>query len=70
MRFITKKVHSLIDYPVAISLIALPFLLGQGKANAAALWVSVITGIAAIYYWAGAAAVLAVTFVFNAPIKN
>ncbi len=48
MRFITQKIHSLIDYPVAISLIGMPLVLGLGKANPAALWVSVVTGVAAL----------------------
>jgi len=26
MRFITKQIHAFLDYPVAISLMALPFL--------------------------------------------
>ncbi len=46
-RFITKKIHSYLDYPVALSLIALPFLLGLGDSSAAALWLSVATGMAA-----------------------
>lgn len=112
-RFVTKTVHSFIDYPVALSLISLPFLLGLGAINPLARWLSVGTGIAALlltvftdhqtglirvipysihvavdrivgltflvaplvfgfsgmdalYYWVNAAAVLAVTFVFNA----
>jgi len=47
MRFITKKIHAFLDYPVAISLIALPFLLGLGDSNPIALYLSVVTGIAA-----------------------
>jgi hypothetical protein len=46
-RFVTKTVHAFIDYPVALSLIATPFILGLGKANPAALWLSVATGVAA-----------------------
>ena len=114
LRFVTKTVHSYIDYPVAFSLMALPFVLGLGSTQPAAKWLSVGTGIAAllltlltdhqtglirvipysihvavdrlvgltflvapfalgftgldaVYYWVNAAAVLAVTFVFNAP---
>ncbi|MCX6856083.1 MAG: hypothetical protein NTV80_14380 [Verrucomicrobia bacterium] len=114
LRFVTKTVHSYIDYPVALSLMALPFVLGLGVTNPAAKWLSIVTGIAAllltlltdhqtgvirvipysvhvavdrlvgltflaapfalgftgldaIYYWANAAAVLAVTFLLNAP---
>lgn len=33
MRFITKKIHSYLDYPVAISLMVLPFLLDLGETN-------------------------------------
>lgn len=47
LRFINRKIHSLIDYPVAVSLVATPFLLGIGANNPAALWLSVATGIAA-----------------------
>lgn len=47
IRFVTKTVHALLDYPVAASLIATPFILGLGKANPLALWLSVATGIAA-----------------------
>ena len=47
-RFVTKTVHSYLDYPVAISLMATPFILGLGKANPTALWLSVATGIAAL----------------------
>lgn len=48
MRFITKKIHSLLDYPVAFALMALPFLLGLGASNPLALYLSVGTGIAAL----------------------
>ncbi len=47
MKFVTKRIHAYLDYPVAIALIALPFILGLGKTNSLALWFSVITGIAA-----------------------
>lgn len=113
IRFVTRQVHAWIDYPVAASLIATPFILGLGTSNPLALWLSVATGIAALlltiltnhetglikvlpywlhvavdrlvgftflaapfvlgfkgldfaYYIANAAAVLLVTFVFNA----
>jgi len=39
--------HAYLDYPVAISLIAMPFLLNLGSSNVIALWLSVVTGIAA-----------------------
>ena len=48
MRFITRKIHAVIDYPVALSLIGMPFLLGLGKTNPAALWLPVATGGAAL----------------------
>lgn len=46
-RFVTKKIHSYLDYPVAVSLILLPFILRLGEFNVAAQWMSVGTGIAA-----------------------
>lgn len=48
MKFVTKRIHAFLDYPVAIALIALPFLLGLGNSNAFALYLSVVTGIAAL----------------------
>ena len=47
IRFVTQKIHAMLDYPVAISLIALPFLLGLGESKPLALWLSVGTGVAA-----------------------
>lgn len=47
MRFVTKTIHAWLDYPVALALIALPFLLGLGSSNPAALVISPITGVAA-----------------------
>ena len=47
MKFITKQIHAYLDYPVAIALIALPFLLNLGESNILAFQLSVITGIAA-----------------------
>lgn len=46
-RFITKTIHAYLDYPVAIGLIIMPFILGLGVTNVLAFWLSVITGIAA-----------------------
>lgn len=46
-RFVTKTVHAFLDYPVAVSLIATPFILGLGRGNPWALYLSVATGIAA-----------------------
>ncbi|MEQ8318332.1 MAG: hypothetical protein RIE77_04930 [Phycisphaerales bacterium] len=47
-RFITKNIHALLDYPVALALIAAPFVLGLGESAPAAKWLSVGTGIAAL----------------------
>ena len=47
MRFVTRTIHSYIDYPVAVSLIGTPFILGLGASNPLALWLSVAAGIAA-----------------------
>lgn len=47
-RFVTKTIHAYLDYPVAISLMALPFLLGLGSSHPLALWLSVGTGVAAL----------------------
>jgi hypothetical protein len=47
MRFITKSIHAYLDYPVALGLIAMPFLLGLGQSNPLAMWLSVATGVAA-----------------------
>jgi len=46
-RFVTKTMHAYLDYPVAVSLIALPIILGLGASSPLAFWLSVITGIAA-----------------------
>ena len=48
IRFVTRQIHALIDYPVAISLMAMPFVLGLGTSNPIALWLSVVTGVAAL----------------------
>ena len=47
-RFVTRTIHAYLDYPVAASLIALPFVLGLGGSNASAKWIAVVTGVAAI----------------------
>jgi hypothetical protein len=48
-RFITKSIHAyLIDYPVAIVLIAAPFVLKLGQSGPAATWLSVVAGVAAL----------------------
>ncbi len=48
LRFISPTVHGLIDYSAAGALIASPFILGLGESSPAALWLSVVTGIAVI----------------------
>ena len=47
IKFVTKNIHAYLDYPVALALIGLPFVLGLGAENPMALWLSVVTGIAA-----------------------
>jgi hypothetical protein len=48
-RFVTKTIHAyLIDYPVAGLLIAAPFLLTLGERDPVAMWLSVVTGVAAL----------------------
>lgn len=47
MKFVTKRIHAFLDYPVAVALITLPFLLGLGSSNPLALYLSVVTGVAA-----------------------
>lgn len=37
MRFITKEIHAFLDYPVALALIGLPFLLGLGSSTVVGL---------------------------------
>ena len=46
-RFVTKTIHAYLDYPVALGLIVMPFILGLGAANPIALQLSVATGVAA-----------------------
>jgi hypothetical protein len=41
LRFVTRKVHAYLDYPVAIGLMALPFVLGLGVSNPLGKWLSV-----------------------------
>ena len=48
MRFVTKRIHAYLDYPVALSLMSLPFLLGLGASHPAAKWLSVGAGGAAL----------------------
>ncbi len=48
IRFVTRKIHALIDYPVAIALMAMPFVLGLGSSSPLAFWLSFTTGVAAL----------------------
>ncbi|MGY3076888.1 hypothetical protein ACVWZZ_003259 [Bradyrhizobium sp. LM6.10] len=48
-RFITKSIHAyLIDYPVAIVLVAAPFVLKLGQSGPVAMWLSLVVGVAAL----------------------
>ena len=47
MKFVTKKIHAYLDYPVALALITLPFILNLGGSSTMALHLSVVTGVAA-----------------------
>lgn len=47
MRFVTRTIHAYLDYPVAIALIVLPFLLGLGSSHTLALVLSPLVGVAA-----------------------
>ncbi|PWE29886.1 hypothetical protein DDZ14_16805 [Maritimibacter sp. 55A14] len=48
MRFVTKTIHAWLDYPVALALMGLPFLLGLGGSNPLALNISPIVGVTAL----------------------
>ena len=47
LRFVTKTIHAYLDYPVALSLLAMPFIIGIGVDNPWARWISPATGVAA-----------------------
>lgn len=47
MRFVTKTIHAWLDYPVALALFALPFILGLGASHPLALVISPVVGVAA-----------------------
>ena len=48
LRFVTKSLHAYLDYPVALSLVVGPTLLGLGSSHPAAFWLATITGVAAL----------------------
>lgn len=47
MRFVSKTMHAYLDYPVALSLMVGPFVMGLGSSHPLALWLAVLTGVAA-----------------------
>jgi hypothetical protein len=47
IRFVTKTIHAYLDYPVALSLLVVPFILGVGLDNPWARWISPAAGVAA-----------------------
>ena len=46
-RFVTQTMHAFLDYPVALSLMAAPFVLKLGSSHPLAMWLAVGTGVAA-----------------------
>ena len=46
-RFVTKTLHAYLDYPVALSLMFMPFVLGLGESHPLAFWLATGTGVAA-----------------------
>jgi hypothetical protein len=50
IRFLTPKMHGLIDYAAAAGLIVFPFVLGIGSSSPIAFWLSVAAGVAVITY--------------------
>ena len=47
IKFVTKQMHAFLDYPVALSLMVLPFALQLGSSSPLALWLAVSVGVAA-----------------------
>ncbi len=50
IRFLTPKLHGLIDYAAAAGLIIFPSILGIGASSPIAFWLSVAAGISVIGY--------------------
>ena len=50
IRFLTPKLHGLIDYAAAAGLIIFPFVLGIGTSSPIAFWLSIAAGVAVISY--------------------
>ncbi len=46
-RFVKQTMHAYLDYPVALNLMAAPFLMRLGSSHPLALWLAVSTGVAA-----------------------
>ena len=49
-RFISPKIHGILDYVAATGLIVYPFLLNLGESSAIAVWFSVSAGVGLIVY--------------------
>ena len=47
-RFMTRTLHAYLDYPVALGLMVMPFLLGLGESHPLAFTLSLVTGVAAL----------------------
>ena len=47
LRFVTKSIHAYLDYPVALALMIMPFMLNLGAVHPMAFWLSFVTGVAA-----------------------
>jgi len=47
IRFITPTIHAFLDYPVALTLMTAPFVLGLGASHPVAYWLSLGAGVAA-----------------------
>ena len=50
IRFLTPRLHGVVDYAAAAGLIVLPFLLGLGGSAPLAFWLSVGSGVTVIGY--------------------
>lgn len=48
IRFLSPRLHGVVDYLAAAALITLPFVLGLGETHPLAKWLSVTTGAAVI----------------------
>lgn len=48
LRFLTPRLHGVVDYLAAASLLTLPFVLGLGETQPLAKWLAVATGAAVV----------------------